>query len=211
LFRLKIILLSLFISGSVLVGFGLYFLSVINRAGLERIDRELLALGGSQLHAPPRAPLWQSFGKSLEFMEEQRLKDLIFRVTGPEKNVFFRSSGWPREISEASFPEFDHNMAAFPGGDAVRGGEQRVPDSRIFPGRAAGLGPGGSDAPDDNNRPGMPPRFNVQGEQRQPLLPPDDLDRDGQFSPPPADGPFPRPPVRIKKACFRTIKTPAGS
>jgi hypothetical protein len=51
-FRVKIAVLSLIISGAVLSGFGAYFLPVMNAVNLDRIDRELLALGGSRLHAP---------------------------------------------------------------------------------------------------------------------------------------------------------------
>lgn len=204
MFRVKIILLSILISGSVLVGFGLYFLSVINKAGMDRIDQEILALGGSQLHAPPRPAVWQNFGQSLHFIyDEKRLKNLILQVTGPQKGVFFKSADWPREISEASFPEFDHEMAGPPGRD-IRGREA-PPGSRIF-GPDDALRPRRRDLPDNNSLAGIPPRFN----DRESLPLPDDHDRYSQFLPPPADNPF-WPPVRKKEACFRTIKTPTGS
>ena len=40
MFRIKIVLLSILISGSVLIVFGLYFLDVIHDVSLDRIDRE---------------------------------------------------------------------------------------------------------------------------------------------------------------------------
>jgi two-component system heavy metal sensor histidine kinase CusS len=194
------------------VGFGLYFLSVINKAGMDRIDQEILALGGSQLYAPPRPVVWRNFGQSLHYIyDERRLKDLIVRVTAPGKGIFFESADWPQEISEASFPEFDHEMAPFPNLDASQGGDHASSDARIFPGHEAGLRPGRNDRP-DNSRTRIPPRFNYPDEQRrQSLLLQDDLSLESRFSPPLADGPFFRPIVQIKKTCFRTIKTPTGS
>ncbi|MCP4628908.1 MAG: hypothetical protein GY850_36180, partial [bacterium] len=50
LFRVKIALLSVLISGAVLITFGLFFLTVISKFGMDRIDREILTLGESQLH-----------------------------------------------------------------------------------------------------------------------------------------------------------------
>ena len=117
MFRLKIILLSVLISGSVLIGFGLYFLSVINKAGMERIDSEILALGGTQLHATPPREHWLDFAKSLQFISDgKRLKDQIIQITaGPKKEIFFQSPNWPQEISEELFPEFDQEMRPPPG------------------------------------------------------------------------------------------------
>ncbi len=214
MFRLRIILLSVLLSGSVLVGFGFYFLSVINKAGMDRIDREILALGGTQLHANPPRAHWLDFGKSLRFIYgEERMKNLIFQITGPEKEVFFKSSDWPQEISDASFPEFDHEMAPLLEQDGNRGWGAS-PDSRIPSGSDAGLGADRNGPPVNNDETGMPPRFNGSGEQRRrPLLLPYDRNRSGQFlPPPPGSDPLSRqPPIRFKKACFRTIDTPTGS
>lgn len=194
------------------MGFGFYFLSVINKAGMDRIDREILALGGMQLHANPPRAHWLDFGKSLRFIYgEERLKNLIFQITGPEKEVFFKSSDWPQEISEASFPEFDHEMAPLPKQniDRDRGSS---PDPGIPSGSDVGFG--ANNGPSDNNETGMPPRFTDSGEQqRRPLLPPNERNRFGRFLPPPpgSDPLYPQPPARFKKACFRTIDSSTGS
>ena len=58
MFRIKIALLSVLLSGSLLVGFGLYSLSVINKVGMARIDREILTLGEG--HLAVRPPLEQA-------------------------------------------------------------------------------------------------------------------------------------------------------
>ena len=65
-FRLKISLLSLLLSGAVLIVFGLFCMSVINRIGYERIDRELMALADAQVRRIQPADHWRTFEKSLK-------------------------------------------------------------------------------------------------------------------------------------------------
>ncbi|HKV07540.1 MAG TPA: hypothetical protein VJ725_05320, partial [Thermoanaerobaculia bacterium] len=55
-FRFRIALLSTVLSGAVLLAFGIFFLTVIHRVGLARMDREILALGESQLKIRPQGP-----------------------------------------------------------------------------------------------------------------------------------------------------------
>ena len=47
LFRFKIASISLLVSGLLVVGFGVFFLTVIGRVGMARIDSEIKALGES--------------------------------------------------------------------------------------------------------------------------------------------------------------------
>ncbi len=108
MFRLKIALFSVLISGSILIAFGLFFLRIISRVQLERLDREILTLGESQLHVVHPREHWRNFGTSLRSIYgEQHQEDLIIQVTGGNEHVLYTSSRWPEEIAVDSFPEFE--------------------------------------------------------------------------------------------------------
>jgi len=64
-FRLKIALLTLLLSGGVLLLFGFLFMSVINRTGYERIDRDLRILAEFQARRPPINEHWGHFEEAL--------------------------------------------------------------------------------------------------------------------------------------------------
>lgn len=116
MFRFKIALFSVLISGTVLVLFGLFFLSVISTVELKRIDRELLALGESQLHIWHSKEHWENFDRSLRFIYgEKNWKDLIVQVTDANHQALYKSPQWPEKISLESFPAFVKNMATNPG------------------------------------------------------------------------------------------------
>jgi heavy metal sensor kinase len=106
-FRLKIALFSVLISGTILIAFGLHFLSVISKVQLERLDREILTLGESQLHVVHPREHWENFGNSLRSIYGKQYQDnLIIQVRGGQQDILYRSSDWPEEISISSFPEF---------------------------------------------------------------------------------------------------------
>lgn len=115
MFRVKIALLSALLSGAVLVGLGLYALSVMNEVGLARIDREILTLGEGHLAIRPPRGYWQNFETSLRFIYgEVRSENLIVQIKDQWNEVLFKSSLWPGEIAEDSFPDFDRTMDTRP-------------------------------------------------------------------------------------------------
>jgi two-component system, OmpR family, heavy metal sensor histidine kinase CusS len=117
LFRLKIALFSVLLSGSVLVGLGFYSLSVINEVGTARMDREILALGEGHLAVRPPQGYWQNFETSLRFIYgEKRSDNLIVQIKDANNQILFKSPHWPAEISEDSFPGFDRAMDTRPPG-----------------------------------------------------------------------------------------------
>ena len=65
MFRVKIAVFSVLISGAVLIAFGLFFLTVIGRVAMDRMDREVLTLGESQLHVWHPKEHWEDFDRSL--------------------------------------------------------------------------------------------------------------------------------------------------
>jgi two-component system, OmpR family, heavy metal sensor histidine kinase CusS len=129
LFRVKIALLSVLLSGSVLVGLGLYSLSVMNKVGMDRIDREILTLGGGHLAVEPPRSYWQNFETSLKFIyREGQSENMIVQIKNARNEVLFQSSRWSAEITEDSFPDFDRAIYNPPPVPDDRVGEDRMAD-----------------------------------------------------------------------------------
>jgi heavy metal sensor kinase len=197
LFRIKIILLSILISGSVLVAFGLYFLTVIHNVSLDRIDLELRSLGPRPIHIWRLARSGEELDRRLQSIYgTERWKDIIVQVRTGRNEVLYQSPHWPAAISEDSFPEYDRRMETPPPLPAF------FPEGRQHPersGRNAGaVGPMGQTTPGAGNRPPMPLRSGVPPDR--PAGPPAD-----RVSPP---SPLPAPPepFRMKQHFFKTLK-----
>jgi two-component system heavy metal sensor histidine kinase CusS len=148
-FRLKIALLSTLVSGCVLLAFGWFFLNVIYRVGLERIDREIRALGEGQLRARPERDVGRDFERSQRFIYGRELGEqrFVFRLKGPLGEVLFESPDWPAALVEDRLPRLGE-IAPFPG---------PPPEGRGRPGRQ--LPP---------RRPGPPPPRPFPPDERQP-------------------------------------------
>jgi heavy metal sensor kinase len=208
LFRIKIVLLSVLISGSVLIVFGLYFLDVVNDVSLDRIDREIRTLGEGPLHGWLPRRHWEELDKSLRFIYgTERWKDIIVQVRDAGNEVLYRSPHWPGEISEDIFPGYDRKMEALPpfpdnfpeNGQPFNSKIGRPPDS------ADAADPTGRGASGEKIKPPEPPRFGAPSDQ------PRDTRFEG-FTPPdrPSFPPFPPPAPRIKQPFFKTMKADQG-
>jgi signal transduction histidine kinase len=118
LFRLKIALLSLAISGIILLAFGVFFLAGIRKVGMDRIDREIRALGESQLRGPPHPrEFWAGFERSLEFIQgPDRPARLFVQVRDFRGDILFSSGNCPAEVSGVETPEmpFVDNVLSTP-------------------------------------------------------------------------------------------------
>jgi len=208
LFRIKIVLLSILISGSVLIVFGLYFLDVIHDVSLDRIDREIRTLGEGQLHVWLPRRHWVELDKSLRFIYgDERWKDIIVRVKDASNEILYRSPHWPGGISEDIFPGYDRKMEVlslfpdnFPGkGQPFNSKIGRPLDS------ADAADPSGRGASEEKKKPPRPHRFGQlpdwPGDNPFAGITPPDL---------PPFPPFPPPPTRIKQPFFKTLKTDQG-
>jgi len=211
-------LLSLILSGTVLAASGLYFLSVLKTVSIDRIDREILALGGSQLHTQPAREYWRlHFGESLRLLYgKERSKQLIIQVRGPWNEILYETENWPQEISGNLFPGFDRKMDTRPVVGRLASGVQRPP------GAPAGPPPVPPPRPSPfaeqprglfNEDPRRPRFDGLYGRPGPPLPRPYARDERGQeFRPPHADLVRPNGPARlIKKPFFQTVTTPSGS
>jgi len=104
-FKLKMALFSLCTSGAILLAFASLFMSVMRRAGLERIDRHLHALAGGQLQRPLPPEHWARFDDSLTalFGENTRRRFLV-RALDREGRTVYTSPRWPASLEPAVPP-----------------------------------------------------------------------------------------------------------
>jgi heavy metal sensor kinase len=131
-FRFKIALLSAFISGVVLVGFGLAAYFMIARQKIESLDTEIRSIATSH-------PGWVNHRGDFQRLDESIGKQVIVMIQDSGGAVQHTSSGWPDEIKPfsgrlANDPKALVVKAADDGG--LRGG-------RGWGGTGRGLGPGG--------------------------------------------------------------------
>lgn len=106
-FRLKIGLMSLCLSGLLLVAFGFFAVSVLNRVGIERIDRELLALANTRVRQSHPHDHWRRFDESFRSMYgSDESKQFIIRVTQQTSGPLYVSETWPEELSPDDLPLF---------------------------------------------------------------------------------------------------------
>jgi two-component system heavy metal sensor histidine kinase CusS len=107
-FRFKIALLSTVLSGGVLLVFGFFFLTVIHRVGLARVDREMLAIGESLIKADPFHP-----GSDVDFTLERSLRFIygpesrqrfVLQVRDREGGKSYESPGWPAVLDASPLP-----------------------------------------------------------------------------------------------------------
>ncbi|MEI7899287.1 MAG: ATP-binding protein [bacterium] len=104
-FRLKIGLLCVVLSGLLLTGFGLFALSVLNRVGLERIDRELRALADSTVRQSQPPGHWQRFDDSLlTIYGDGAAKLFVLKTTQPDGTLLYKTTPWPSSLPQASLP-----------------------------------------------------------------------------------------------------------
>ena len=104
-FRLRIALLSLSLSGVLLVGFGAFFLATIQSVGLERVDREIRALAEGQLRGHHPAQRWETVERSIRFIYgETSSARLALKVLDTDGGKLFTSSATPEEIAVLAAP-----------------------------------------------------------------------------------------------------------
>ena len=107
-FRFKIALLSTVLSGVVLLVCGFFFLTVIQRVGLARIDGELLAIGESLLKADPFRPatdIGSDLERSLRFIygPESRQR-FVLQARDHLGRTSYQSPGWPAVLDASRLP-----------------------------------------------------------------------------------------------------------
>lgn len=101
-FKLRMALLSVFTTGIILVALVAICISAISRIGMERIDRELQALGDAQVRGPRPRWHWSRFDEALASMYgEDKSSPLILRAYDRDGHSIYVSPRWPAEIGGA--------------------------------------------------------------------------------------------------------------
>lgn len=168
-FRVRITLLSVLLSGVVLLGFGLWSWSLIRRMSLERIDDQILGIGHLHLSAHRPPDHWGLVGESLatiRFGDQQDAEPFILLVKNWRDDTLYVSPQWPSDLPVTGYP-------IPPGGPQM--GEPPPPEGpdslRPLRDRRRGPPPAGS---------GQMPPFETPGPSAEQSPP---------FGPPP-EGPF---------------------
>ncbi|MCP3962129.1 MAG: HAMP domain-containing protein [bacterium] len=223
----KIALLSLAIAGTLVAGFGAFFLKVIHQVGLDRVDREIKALAEGQLHGRHPLDHWQDFGRSLRFVygDDAATRPAV-QVRDPAGNLLFSSPEIPETLAGMTPPALAwlEPAAAIAGpSQAPSRGEGRVGEG--FVSRLDRDGDGAVSREEFDGPDGRFPEFDLDG---------DGFVREAearQANPParrpPAGGMSPALPQRRESARpsaaagryrprqkvpqFQTVETPAGS
>ncbi|HUW62108.1 MAG TPA: ATP-binding protein [Candidatus Bathyarchaeia archaeon] len=186
-FKLRIALLSTLLSGTVLLGFGLWTWQAVERASLHRIDQSIRDLGDRYLGMRRGPQYWERVNESLQFvLGETESNAFVLLVRGREGETLHASGNWPAEWDTASFPT------------PVEAGFTEPPDR---------WGPPGGQMPGGGPRRARFGPMMRESFDRPPPSPPDGSEA---FSPPP--GPFgppgPPPMLPIRTQSFYT--SPSG-
>ncbi len=152
-FRLKIGLLTLCLSGILLLAFGLFAVSALNRMACERVDRELRALVDFQIRKSQPEDHWRRFDESLHTIYgAQTERQFLVQVTRCSGESLYASSNWPTDLPEQHFP-----LSLI--GAPVEAPPNLSPDNRRPPRPADAL----PDHPKQQPRPEPPPHMTVRG------------------------------------------------
>jgi heavy metal sensor kinase len=104
-FKLKIALSSVLLSGTLLLAFGLFFVEMSYKIGIDRTDRELRALVDADMRKTQPRNHWKRFDESLKTLfGENAAKQFILKVVDAQDTLLFESSQWQVEIGDAPIP-----------------------------------------------------------------------------------------------------------
>ena len=107
-FRLRLVLISVTLSGIVLLSFAALAMSVIRRIGIERIDRELQALVDVHIRRHQPAEHWARFDESLATIYGQQGDNpFVVKVADRRGAPLYVSAGWPAGLSDARLPALE--------------------------------------------------------------------------------------------------------
>jgi signal transduction histidine kinase len=98
-FKLKIALLSLAVSGTLLIAFGVLFFAFTFNAGIDRMDQELRTLAESSLRGSRSPEYWEHFENSLQFIYgEDTPERIALYVVDAARNLSFESENAPSTL-----------------------------------------------------------------------------------------------------------------
>jgi len=143
-FRLRILVLSVVVSGLVILGFGAWTWTMIHDlTGIHRLDSELVALASGQASAPADGRAWRAFEDALARLSEaDPTHQLAFAVLSRTGENIYRSAPWPEDLlPRLGHPENSppHPRTVFLNASAWRVALQHRPERSLIV--AADMGP----------------------------------------------------------------------
>jgi two-component system heavy metal sensor histidine kinase CusS len=148
-FRLKIGLLSVVLSGLLLTGFGLFALSVLNRVGVERVDRELRALADATIRQSQPPGHWARFDAALTTMYgKDSTRQFLVKATLPNGQALYVSPDWPALLPATAIPL---SLASAPKHVPETPKVEPPPTPRVDDDKPPRLSKDGKPAPADND------------------------------------------------------------
>ncbi|VGO23389.1 sensor histidine kinase [Pontiella sulfatireligans] len=128
-FKLKIALFSVLLSGAMLLAFGLFFLQMSYKIGIDRTDRELRALVDADMSKSQPSNHWNRFNDSLTgFFGEAADKQFLLRISDKQNQPLFESAQWEEELVGAVLPSAPEAPPAERPSEKQRTGRQRKSD-----------------------------------------------------------------------------------
>lgn len=104
-FKLKIVFSSVLLSGALLLAFGLFFIQMSYKIGIDRTDRELRALVDADMSKSQPSNHWNRFNESLmSLFGETAEKHFILRVNDNQNQPLFESAQWKDELAGIVLP-----------------------------------------------------------------------------------------------------------
>lgn len=104
-FKLKIALLSFALSGTLLTAFGTAFFAYTYSSGIDRIDRELYTLFGTQARGGHSQNHWENFGESLRVIHEGRTEQMVLLVLDWNDGIIYQTDHTPSQLIALPRPE----------------------------------------------------------------------------------------------------------
>ena len=99
-FKLKIAIGVVTFTGLILLGFSALFLASTQRIGMERLDRELTAMGIPQINRLHPREHWPQLDKSIRaFHEDDNKGGYEFMVCDPDRTPIYTSRHWPTNVN----------------------------------------------------------------------------------------------------------------
>lgn len=100
-FHVRIALLATLLSGTVLLAFGIWAWTAVQRTSMRSIDDGLYDLGQRHLTAPRGPQHWERIRESLEFGSRNAM---VFLVRGRDGEIIYQSEEWPEELPADNIP-----------------------------------------------------------------------------------------------------------
>jgi len=104
-FRIRIAVLSVLMSGTVLAAFGLWAWVIFQRVNLQRIDQEIGKYGHRLLVGHQQPWRWERVVGSMQFfLGDEDSTAFLLLVKGRDNSVLHISENWPEDLSTDIFP-----------------------------------------------------------------------------------------------------------